>query len=279
MSRKRLLLFGVTLIIVILLVPAPARFSTLLLGIAIGGTVFLPRTKLQRAIGIFICFCLFFASGMLMIGDIILNNLAAAPTHHWEAPAELVGLGGQQITLYAPEKATTFTVCYWLENGALLAAAHNLSGFVPAGVPVHLGPPAPEAESVSAKVLANSDDGLALGLPSDYAPPTTPCPIGATTDLIADTEAEIISDRGGSFPVIIRGFLNLSNQSIMLIESLNAYDIFIPGMSGSPVVQDGKIIGFMVGSFRGNKNVAFCRLAAELYASNLAAMQEYDPDR
>ncbi len=61
------------------------------------------------------------------------------------------------------------------------------------------------------------------------------------------------------------------------MEKIKDTDNFVGGMSGSPIVQNGKIIGFMNGTLKGEKRLALCSIAAEVYANTADLMNECNP--
>ncbi len=284
MSSRRtpLLLLGAALCISFMLDPTPDRLPFLALLTAVSGTVILPRSRAERRVGVLICCALLFFSIGPMIGNRFLEETVARiteePAQHWAAPNAQVRLGGQQISFQEDRDYYILTACYWLDNSKALVAAHRVKGF-PSGTifPIQVITKG-QVEELSAEVLANDNNGVVLGLATEFLPTSDLYPIAATSEIVVGREAEIISSYGGCFPVIVKGFLDMvSQQEKVVIERINDTDNFIGGMSGSPVVQNGKIIGFMSGTLKGEKNLAFCNIAAEVYANTADLMNECNP--
>lgn len=263
-----------------LLDPTPDRLPFLALAAAILGTILLPRTKKERIAGILLCCALlFFFIGPVLSSQFIEETLAgitAEPMQHWPAPAAQVGLGGQQITFRGDGRYYIATVCYWLNKHQALVAAHRIKEFsVGASMPIQLVAEG-LVEELSAEILFNDDNGVGIKLADEPSSPWEQLPIAGTSEIIIGGEAEIISIHGGSFPVIVKGFLAMdSQQEKVVIERINDTDNFIGGMSGSPIVQNGKIIGFMSSTLRGMKGLAFGNVAGQAYAQTEGLMQEY----
>lgn len=283
MSKKRtpLLLLGVALLISFLLDPTPDRLPTLALIAAIGGTAILPRTKTQRVVGVFICCALLIFSLSSSVGTMMIKDIADEPSQHWLAPNAQVRLGGQTITFDLVDSTREgyhiLTACYWLDNSTTLIAAHKMKKFTPGEALAIQVTGDGYIENFETEVIFNNDDGLALGLTSEFIPPADLYSIAASKEIIVGAEAEIISQYGGSFPVIVKGFFALRGRDEIAIEIVNDEDDLIGGMSGSPVVQNGKIIGFMRGGFKSARRIGLCKIAAKIYANAADLMQEYTP--
>ncbi len=284
MSSKRtsLLLLGAALCISFVLDPTPDRLPFLALLAAISGTIILPRSKTERTVGVLICCALlFFYIGPTMHSRFLedtVGRITEEPAQHWAAPDTLVRLGGQQISFQEESSRYIMTACYWLDNSKALVAAHRAKGFASGSIiPIQVIGKG-QIEELSAKILANDDNGVALELTKEFLPTTDLYPIAATSEIVVGGEAEIISTYGGSFPVVVKGFLDLvGQQERVVVEKIKDTDNFVGGMSGSPIVQNGKIIGFMNGTLKGEKRLALCSIAAEVYANTADLMNECNP--
>lgn len=162
-----------------------------------------------------------------------------------------------------------------MDDTRAVAAAHRVDGFSVGDTFRTQIIASGKVEELDAEIISNDSMGIAIQTGIPFAVETDLYPIAASDEIVVGEEAEIISIRGGSFPVIVRGFHELpSHGAVVVIERINDSDDFISGMSGSPVVQNGRIIGLMSSTLRGGSEVAYCRLAAEIYAKTTPLMEE-----
>lgn len=280
-KRWPLLLFGAVLCTSFLLDPALARIRIPALIAALGGVFVLSRPKAERPLKVLICCSLLIIAAVPWISRIvdvtIRSNFTEEPAQHWTTPDILVGLGGQQIVFYEDDidyrTLTRATVCYWLDNSTALVAAHYIP--VLAGkdtVPIMVVSKE-QIEPLTAEIMFNNNSGVALKMPTELWPASGFYPIAATSEIVVGAEAQIISSYGGSFPVHITGFYNYAEQDMVVIERISGADNFVGGMSGSPIVQNGKIVAFMSGTFRKRERFAVCNIAAEVYSHTAHLMR------
>ena len=120
-------------------------------------------------------------------------------------------------------------------------------------------------EDVEAEFLFNEDCGLGLQLPADFLLDAPDYAIASTGQVEAGAEAEIISIQGGSIMVEVVGFLDTRYREEIIVKALDPNQKLIKGMSGSPLVQKGAIIGFLRGGLTGMKDYVACSPAAKVY--------------
>lgn len=277
MKSKRipLLLLGAVLCTSFLLDPALARIRTPALLAAIGGIYVLSLPGAERPLKILICFSLLTVAFVPWISRIvdatIRSNFTEEPAQQWAAPDALVGLGGQQIVFYEDavdyRTLTRATACYWLDNNTVLVAAHYIPGLARKNTVPIMVVNKVQIEPLTAEILFNSNNGVALKISTEFLPASDLYPIASTREIVVGAEAQIISSYGGSFPVLITGFYHFAAQDMVVIERISRADNFVGGMSGSPVVQNGKIVAFMSGTFRKRERYAVCNIAAEVYGN------------
>ena len=277
MSHKRipLALIGTALILSYILDPSPERLPRLAIFAVIGLITFIFRTRSQRVLGVLLCIVLLYIAVWPEMRAGIKEQISDEPSQHWDAPAGEVRLGGQQITFYGSNSGYILTVSYWLDDTRAVAAAHRVDGFSVGDTFRTQIIASGKVEELDAEIISNDSMGIAFQVDTSFAPSTDLFPIAGSDEIVVGEEAEIISIRGGSFPVVVKGFDEFTKHgTVIVIERINDSDDFISGMSGSPVVQNGKIIGLMNSTLRGDSEMAYCRLAAEVYTQTTTLMEE-----
>lgn len=155
-----------------------------------------------------------------------------------------VYLGGDRVMLSAPQtNPVIMTVCFYIRPDRAVLAAHYVKNFseqqTARAMFTHMRDP-----GYTVDVLANNAWGLAIaGVPEDVSQREA-FPIARVEEIEVGSEATLHSMVGGTFNVMVEGFRQWRGQQVLLIAPLDPSYSIEKGMSGSPIVQNGKIIGF-----------------------------------
>ncbi|MBS3985293.1 MAG: hypothetical protein KGZ66_06790 [Selenomonadales bacterium] len=69
--------------------------------------------------------------------------------------------------------------------------------------------------------------------------------LGGTADIVVGEVATVLPGAAGPFTVRVVGYMQFRGEQLLLVSPLHAKDRIEPGMSGSPIVQNGKLIGVL----------------------------------
>lgn len=216
--------------------------------------------------------------GLLLLGWSVARSMPtdAALSPYWEvqAPEREVRLGGQRV--YFRATSTLATASFYPGNGTMVAVAH-------AGRQLTVG----EITGVNltdrdnfifcnVKVLVNSDQGVTLGMPKGTRIDSELVRLGGTADISVGEVATVHSGITGPFKVRVVGYMQLRGDQLLVVSPLNAKDTIQLGMSGSPIVQNGKLIGVLFARSRlpfvaGRYGKA--RLAADVYRATVGVVE------
>lgn len=207
------------------------------------------------------------------IGALFFSTLSAVPIAAVEPIDGQVSLGGGHIVLLkparqlnAPPPTAVFTTNYYLGPELVVGAAHKMDldlDMYQASLTVQ-----GEIQTGSIQVLVNSDYGALVRLIGMSSPETALTPIGGTESIAVGETAEVLSTYGWSGSVTVAGYHSQNGQQYLLLTTPAGTRDAQPGMSGSPVLQNGKVIGFLDAVIPGEyKGARLCRarLAAVVY--------------
>jgi hypothetical protein len=207
------------------------------------------------------------------------------------APKQQVTLGGQRLYYDLNSQALLGTVGFSPAEGVLVVMAHAAE---PLAVDQQVGVViSADGSSIScqAQVLANEEAGIVMGLPEGALLEGELIPVGGTADIQVGAEALVYTDYRDAFAVMVDGFVELHEHQMIVLTPGNPANKIIAGMSGSPVVQNGKLIGMLamrVQAPQQTENYGLARLAADIYVSTEgyfdwdpagSGLIAYDPDR
>jgi hypothetical protein len=185
--------------------------------------------------------------GLLLLGWSMALSMTTDPTlsPYWEvqAPDREVGLGGQRV--FFRESAYMATASFYPGDGTMVAVGH-------AGRQLAVGQitsvTVTDRDNVifcNVKVLVNSDQGVTLGMPKGTRVNTELIRLGGTADIVVGEVATVHPGIAGPFTVRVAGYMQFRGEQLLLVSPLHAKDRIEPGMSGSPIVQNGKLIGVL----------------------------------
>lgn len=252
---------------------SPTRLTRLFI-IAAFSLVFALRKSSHRVLA---CIGIVFIGFLLLGREVGLSiRTVAAPTPYLEvqAPEHQVMLGGQRT--FFLESSLLGTVSFYPGDGTMVAMAH-------AADPLAVG----QITSVNitdhrntifcnVKVLVNDDQGVTLGLPEGTVVKSEMIPLGGTADIAVGETATVHSGNRGTFSVKVDGYVRQRGRQLLVLSPLSSGDTIEQGMSGSPVVQNGKLIGllhsrstapFIAGKF------GMARLAADVYHATVGVVE------
>ena len=185
--------------------------------------------------------------GLLLLGwNMILSmptDATPSPYREVRAPEREVRLGGQRV--YFRETSTLATASFYPGDGTMVAVAHagrQLAVGQITGVNVT---DRNNFISSNVKVLINSDQGVTLGMPKGTSINSELVRLGGTADISVGEVATVHPGITGPFKVRLVGYRQLRGEQLLVVSPLNAKDNIKPGMSGSPIVQNGKLIGVL----------------------------------
>lgn len=201
--------------------------------------------------------------------DFLAEDLLLSPPFPDQTVTASVEVGGDTIWVVPVEgRGYIATVCFYQGDTSVIAA-HSVG--------LHDGP-------WPLKVETHIPIGMVRGTPEFVT--DTPCgavlrglgppgedreqmEIAAATEVAVGEEAELLSSWKGTILVRILGFSKRDEEQFLVFQFCSEEDVLEPGMSGSPIVQDGKIVGFAaarvsVVSWR-RPMIGFGRLASDVY--------------
>lgn len=193
-----------------------------------------------------------------------------------------VMLGGDLLRLHEAERCFQVTVCFYVPGTDLGAvAAHScdstpgqtfrasLKSFAATGIAIPLTCPQMDPDALTVSVVSDTDFGVVV---SGLKCPETDreeLPVGQAEDIRVGEEASIYSSRSGVVSCRILGFDEVGRYQMLVVRLVDERIRIGSGDSGSPVVQDGRIIGFVAGTwsfpYRGPELV-LVRPACEVYS-------------
>ena len=200
--------------------------------------------------------------------DFVAEKLLEAPPLEVRTVTAEVQVGGECITVApASGPGSIVTVCFY-QDGFTIAAAH----------PVDLsdGPwPIEESHILPAMIrdepefVASTPYGMVL---SGLGPPgerREQLEIGGAGDITVGQEAELYSSWKGTMRVRVLGYTLMHDGQFLVFQCCDKDQTFEGGMSGSPIVQGGKIIAFGTGNLMAvswkRPQIGLARLAVDVY--------------
>ena len=187
-----------------------------------------------------------------------LASLSPLKYVHLPRPGVNVVLGGDEIKLYAAGGVTiTGTICFYTSNDLAVGFAHSLGDGPQADVAtVQFG------RGVDVTIVADTEMGVIIkGFPQPESRVTIP--LGGTADITIGARAMVHPREREPYEVTVQYIRRLDGTLHIILKPDTVSQRINPGDSGSPVVQNGVVIGFANRSPAFNKFYAI--VAAELY--------------
>ena len=199
--------------------------------------------------------------------DLLTLGLQEEPLREIPSPQMQVTLGGESIYVFGEFEAT---VCFYLDNEIAVIASHYCSG-IEVGETYQVQVYNKSVEQNGwARVLTNSDWGVVLAL-QDFDVSAFHRPVlslAGTGDIRIGDRATLHSTQRGDFPVKVHGFRRAPGAQFLVVRALEKAHPIEPGMSGSPLVQGDKLIGFISGSYTvatRPPSIGLARVATDVY--------------
>ena len=200
--------------------------------------------------------------------DFVAEELLEAPPLEVRTVTAKVQVGGECITVVPASGAGSIvTVCFY-QDGFTIAAAH----------PVDLSDgPWPMKESRILATMIRDEPEFVTSTPygmvlSGLGPPgegREQLEVGGAGDIAVGQEAELYSSWKGTMRVRILGYTLMHDGQFLVFQCCDKDQTFEGGMSGSPIVQGGKIIAFGTGNLMAvpwkRPQIGLARLAVDVY--------------
>ncbi len=297
MTRKRWLYLATAIVALGIHVygTSPLREVKLVLLIGLVAALSLPQRKVHRILAsvavLVVAAVLSFQVLVQFATSWIRSSASEEPLWEVAAPEQQVTLGGQRLYYDLDSQALLGTVGFSPSDGVLVVLAHAAE---PLAVGQQVGLVISQAGTsidCQAQVLSNDQVGVVMGLPEGVRLNGELVPIGGTEDIRVGEEALVYTDFRETFAVVVDGFFEFQDHQVIVLTPVDPAHKIVSGMSGSPVVQNGKLIGMLalrVQAPRQTENYGLARLAAEIYAgtadhfdwdSASSGLIPYDPDR
>jgi len=196
-----------------------------------------------------------------------LRSLEQSSPVNFPVVSAQVYLGGERLVVIPMKENSTAQygsrACFHTETGYTLATAHGVS-YDSGKVLVRLAD-SPRVKTEYATIACN-DFGVVF--------PTLREPIGellaiANVEEIELAAAEVHQIGNTPIELEVRGYYQSGPVTFLI---LWGEDPCIPGYSGSPIVQDGKLIGSVYGYLKVSNHIWLARLAVDLYQQVAATM-------
>ncbi len=210
-----------------------------------------------------------------LLSHAVLAIATPAPYVQVTAPQEQVVLGGGHIVLSefmtSEYSGVALSTSFYLPDGLVVGAAHavGLDQVSCSAILNHNG----QIQTGKAEILRDTDAGVLLQLTGINLPAEPLMSIAGTSDIQTSAEAELFPGVGPSSPVKVVGYHQEDGKQYLVMTIVDGAEELVPGMSGSPIVQNGSIIGCMARiydtEYKG-QGIFLARLAADVYNETTA---------
>ncbi len=210
--------------------------------------------------------------------DFLAEDLLLSPPFPEQTVTASVEVGGETIWVVPPEgRGVIATICFYQGDMSVIAA-HPVplnDGPWPMRVEPHI--PVGMVHGVPEFVTSTPYGAVLKGL-GPLGEGRERMEIAAATEIAVGEDAELRSSWKGTLPVRVLGFTERDGEPFLVLQFHSEKDVFEGGMSGSPVVQGDKIVGFAamtisVVSWR-RPQIAFARLASDVYLGTQSYLEQ-----
>ncbi|KAF0193493.1 MAG: hypothetical protein FD169_2483 [Bacillota bacterium] len=215
-------------------------------------------TKAVVAVSVACCVS-YGAIALMPLRDIYFERLMPSQYTALQRPGVDVILGGEEVILDSRAMIQTkgATLCFYTRENMAIAYAHNYDVTEKRRVKI-------QSEVIpDASIVVSTDVGVVLaGMPLPDGRQVLP--LGGTEDITLGGRALVVSKDREPYEVTVEYMGRFGNYLHISLEPDRRADKALPGASGSPVVQNGVIIGFVNRTHRFSSTF-YAIVAVELY--------------
>lgn len=218
-----------------------ARLPSIAFCVALGCTAFFGLKRRLIYIGLIIV--VQFVAIALNGAGMLLSEVSEEPEVALEPVAISVVPGGDVFhTRISPEQCAEVTVCFY-KNGVAVVGAHSC-GLSPGVLDTHT---LLNDEPVDGQVTLIEDTQWGFAV-SPLGPPVEreELPLANPHDISMGEPATCLTPRSEPFDVVVEGWTMRGGRPLLVVSTSRRGN---KGMSGSPVIQNGRIIGFLAGTW------------------------------
>lgn len=207
--------------------------------------------------------------GNAVVATIISGTLQTLPDGFAQRVDASVRVGGDNLIIYTMPKNISMRTCFYTDEALTVAAAHSFD-MEPAQYRMQVN----NGLSVRAELLSVGSGGVVV---SGISPPTDSpiLEIACPSEIIISTDA-ILVHSDGDIPVMLLGYQFVDEHLALVLHPTDENTYIGPGFSGSPIVQNDRLIGFLAAvikpgfRYKGPR-IGFARLAIEVYMETIGS--------
>lgn len=237
-------------------------------GLALTAVVVLSVVLVTTLVGVY-----YQRVGIAAVDFIVENAADTLPEAFYQTVDATVLVGGDLLTIYNGGARPQMRTCFYTDDGLTVAASHTMD-ITPGTYYMQIN----DARSlrVPAELLSVGSGGVVV---SGLVPPANSSTFGFSnpSDIAIGEEATLLHSEG-NIQVLILGYQEIHDEQMIVLHQLDGVLQIAPGFSGSPIVQNDKIVGFLAMAikpgfrYKGPK-VGFARLATEIYLETIGSME------
>jgi len=220
--------------------------------------------------------------GNYMVSTIVDNTFDSLPEGYYTASevAAKVRVGGDHLVIHSGSQGLSMRTCFYTDEGLAVAAAHGFD-LGEGGYRMQLN----GQFTLRAQVTEVTPSGIVL---NGLVPPEESSHLGfALPSEITLGEEATLLHADEDIQVLLLGYHEAKGDQVLVVKQLDGASPIGPGFSGSPIVQNDKLIGFLSMAIKPNimyrgPRIGFARLATEVYLETIGSRaplpDTYDPE-
>lgn len=234
-------------------------------GFALTAVVLLSVVLVSTLIGVY-----YHRVGNAVVNLIVDNVADTLPEAFYQTVDATVLVGGDLLTIYTgggPQMRT----CFYTDEGLTVAAAHP-ADITPGRYNMQIN----DEDRVRAELLSVGPGGVVV---SGLVPPTNSSTMrfASPSEIAIGEEATLLHSQG-NIQVLLLGYQEVEGKQMIVLHQLGGTLHIAAGFSGSPIVQNDKIVGFLAMAIKPGfrykgPRVGFARLATEIYLETIGCME------